>query len=51
MLQWRPGSEDEVIWNDREGDGFVCHILDVETGESRTLPIPSTRSAPTGAAQ
>ena len=38
MLQWRPGSDREVLWNDRQGDRFVCHILDVKTGERRTLP-------------
>src|SRR6202035_2001261 len=31
MLQWIPGSDGEVIWNDREGDHYVCHILDVKT--------------------
>ncbi|MFM7129801.1 MAG: hypothetical protein ACKO0V_10635, partial [bacterium] len=25
MLQWLPGSDREVIWNDREGDHYVCH--------------------------
>ena len=29
MLQWRPGSKSEVLWNDREGDRFVCRIFDV----------------------
>src|SRR3954452_10403660 len=23
MLQWRPGSKTEVLWNDRQGDQFV----------------------------
>ncbi len=40
MLQWLPGSRTEVIWNDREGDRFVCHILDVKTRKRRTLPAP-----------
>ncbi len=40
MLQWRPGSETEVLWNDRQGDRFVCHILDVKTRERRTVPHP-----------
>ena len=35
-----PGSKTEVIWNDREGDRFVCHILDVKTRKRRTLPAP-----------
>lgn len=38
MLQWRPGSKTEVLWNDREGDRFVCHILDVKTKQRRTIP-------------
>ncbi len=48
MLQWRPGSASEVIWNDREGDRFVCHILDVHTGRRRTLPFPIYTLAPDG---
>ncbi len=31
MLQWIPGTQHEVIWNDRQGDRFVSHILNVET--------------------
>ncbi len=44
MLQWRPGSSHEVLWNDREGDGedahFVTRVLNVETRQMRTLPRP-----------
>lgn len=40
MLQWRPGAKSEVLWNDREGDRFVCRVLDVKTGKRRTLPRP-----------
>ena len=40
MLQWRPGSKSEILWNDRQGDRFVCHILDVRTREKRTLQHP-----------
>lgn len=40
MLQWRPGSQSEILWNDREGDRFVCHLLDVKTGKKRTIPHP-----------
>src|SRR5262245_35961075 len=29
MLQWRPGSRTEVLWNDRQEDQLVCHLLDV----------------------
>ena len=37
MLQWRPESATEVMWNDRDDDHFVCRILDVETGQQRTV--------------
>ncbi len=40
MLQWLPGSRNQVIWNDRQGDAFVCYILDVFSEKKRTLPHP-----------
>lgn len=40
MLQWLPGSKDEVIFNDREDGHFVSHILNVKSGKRRTLPHP-----------
>lgn len=40
MLQWLPGSKDEVIWNDQEDGQFVSHILNWRTGKKRTLPAP-----------
>lgn len=48
MLQWLPGSTSEVMWNDREGDHFVCRILDVKTGAKRTLPSPVYTVSPDG---
>lgn len=48
MLQWLPGSPSEVIWNDRQGDRFVCHILDVKSGKRRTLPNPIYAVSPCG---
>jgi hypothetical protein len=39
MLQWRPGSDSEIMWNDHEGDKFISHILNVNTGRKRTLPF------------
>ncbi len=48
MLQWRPGAATEIVWNDREGDGFVCHVLDVESGIKRTLPQPLYTLSPDG---
>ena len=40
MLQWIPGSQSEVIWNDREDGKYVSRILDVKTQKVRTLPSP-----------
>jgi hypothetical protein len=40
MLQWLPGSASQVIWNDREDGRYVSRILDVQTGERRTIPHP-----------
>lgn len=48
MLQWLPGTESTAIWNDREGDNFVCHILDVATGEGGTIPHPIYCVSPVG---
>lgn len=48
MLQWRPGSDCEVLWNDREGDRFVCRILNVKTGAMRTIPHPVYTLSPDG---
>lgn len=48
MLQWLPGSDSKILWNDRQGERFVCHILDVFTGERRTLPHPIYSVSPDG---
>ncbi len=48
MLQWLPGSETEVLWNDRRDDAFVCHILDVKTQKKRTIPHPVYTVSPCG---
>ena len=40
MLQWLPGSKAEVIYNDRVNDQFVSHVLNIRTGQRRTLPMP-----------
>jgi hypothetical protein len=48
MLQWLPGSEREILWNDRGSDGYVCHILDVKTRHRRTLPHPVYSVSPDG---
>ncbi len=48
MLQWLPGSKSEVLWNDRQGQQFVCHVLDVQTRKRRTLPAPVYAVSPDG---
>jgi len=48
MLQWLPGSQTEVLWNDCAGERFVCHILDVKSRKRRTLPCPVYTVSPDG---
>jgi len=48
MLQWRPGSKNEIIWNDRQLDRFVSHILNVKNRKKRTLPHPFYTISPDG---
>ncbi len=48
MLQWRPGSKTEILWNDRESDRFVCRILDISTRELRTIPHAVYTVSPDG---
>ena len=38
MLQWIPGSKEEIIWNDIQNGKFVSHVLNIRTKEKRTLP-------------
>ncbi len=48
MLQWLPGSDTEVIYNDREGARFISYIQDVFTGEQRKLPRAVYSVSPDG---
>ncbi len=48
MLQWIPGTDSKVIWNDREKDRFVSRIMDVKTRETHTLPTPVYALSPNG---
>jgi hypothetical protein len=48
MLQWLPGSPDEIIYNDRDSDRFVARIVNVQTGARRTLPVPVYAVSPNG---
>ncbi|MEM0925646.1 MAG: hypothetical protein AAGJ83_06385 [Planctomycetota bacterium] len=47
MLQWI-GEGKEVLWNDRDGDAFVCRIHSIESGRTRTLPMPIYTISPDG---
>jgi hypothetical protein len=40
MLQWVPGSDRLVLWNDRQEGRFVCHVLDVRSRQRRTIASP-----------
>ena len=48
MLQWVPGTDSKVVWNDRQQDRFVCHVMDVKTREKQTLPCPIYALSPNG---
>jgi hypothetical protein len=48
MLQWVPGSEGTVAWNDREDGRFVTRLLEVKTGKQRMLPHPFYCLSPDG---
>jgi len=48
MLQWIPGSKYEIIWNDRIGDKYVSHILNIKTGKKKTHSKPVYALSPDG---
>jgi len=48
MLQWVPGTEATIMWNDRVDGQFVCHLMDVHTRKRRTLPHPVYTLSPDG---
>lgn len=48
MLQWVGGEGKQVLWNDREGDSFVCRIMDMADRSVRTLPLPIYTISPDG---
>jgi hypothetical protein len=47
-LQWLPGSKNEIIFNDRQDDRFICHVLNVKIGKKRTLSHPFYTLSPDG---
>ena len=48
LLQWVPGTESTVIWNDREKDRFVAKMLDVKGKNIVTLDNPIYALSPDG---
>lgn len=40
MLQWVGDQGESILWNDREGDAFVCRIYSLRDHSMRTLPRP-----------
>jgi hypothetical protein len=48
MLQWLPGSEDTIIWNDIQDGQFVSRIMNVQSGQGRTIPHPVYSVHPNG---
>ena len=48
MLQWRPGSTEEILWNDRISDRFICKVYNIRTGELRIIPRAIYTVSPDG---
>ncbi len=48
MLQWIPGSNSQVIYNDRGKDGYIAHVQDVFSGKKTTLARAIYSLSPTG---
>jgi hypothetical protein len=48
MLQWIPGSKDEIIWNDRVDGAFVSQVYNIRTHKKRTLPKAIYALSPDG---
>lgn len=48
MLQWVPGTSDTVIWNDRVGDKYVCHVYNIKSRKKITHSKPVYALSPDG---
>jgi hypothetical protein len=48
MLQWVPGHDRLVMWNDRQDGRFVARLYDLDSGKTRTLPRPIYTLSPDG---
>jgi len=48
MLQWVPGTDGRIVWNDREDGQYVCRVMDVKSGVRRTVESPVYTLSPDG---
>ncbi len=48
MLQWRPGTMNEVMWNDRIDGRFATCLYNVSNGDKRIIPHPFYHVHPSG---
>ena len=48
MLQWVGNDGKQILWNDRQGDSFVCRIYSTETKSVRTINKPIYTVSPDG---
>ena len=48
MLQWVGNRGETILWNDRQGDRFVCRLYSVGDGSVRTIPKPIYTISPDG---
>jgi len=48
MLQFIPGSDSMIIWNDRKNGKFVSHVLNIYTKKEKILPFAVYALSPDG---
>lgn len=48
MLQFIPGSDSLVIWNDRDDSHFISHVLNIYTKKEKILPFAIYALSPDG---
>lgn len=48
MLQFVPGSDSLVIWNDRQDNRFISHLLNIYTKKEKILPFAIYALSPDG---
>jgi hypothetical protein len=48
MLQWRPGSATQIVYNDREEGRYISKIVDVKSKKEQIIPHPIYALSPDG---